>query len=252
MFSSDITQAFTNSGLDVSLFCYPPAGYSCQTGKVLQVELNKCLYSAKQAPARFKAVLTAFMIAEGYRAVNDAQTVWIKTKRNLVLINAIFVDDVHHCTNDLVMYRAFRKKFEKKFDLKADNHIDVYLGNQIIHDRKKGTVTVSKQHYVMACLEKFGLTHCHGTDTPMTVRLSTTDQPSTIDLKNQEQFRGMVGSLQGSTWHHGLGLTLRSQYRSSLDSCPIPGSRLLSQKDNAPGTHVPFINFVSGSTRHAA
>ena len=193
MFSSDITQAFTYGELDVSLFCYPPAGYSCPTGKVL--ELNKCLYGAKQAPARFKAVLTAFMIAEGFRAVNDAQTVWIKTERNSVLINAIFVDDVHHCTNDLVMYRAFRKKFEKKFDLKADDHIDVYLGNQIIHDREKGTVTVSQQHYVMACLEKFGLAQCNGTDTPMTERLSTTDQPSTIDLKNQEQYRGMVGSL---------------------------------------------------------
>ena len=113
MFCSDITQAFTYGELDVSLFCYPPAGYSCPTGKVL--ELNKCHYGAKQAPAHFKAVLTAFMIAEGFRAVNDTQTDWVKTERNSVFINAIFVDDVHHCTNhdDLMMYQAFQTNLRR-------------------------------------------------------------------------------------------------------------------------------------------
>ena len=79
--------------------------------------------------------------------------------------------------------------------MKADDHMDVYLGNQIIHDREKGTVTVSQQHYVMACLEKFGLAQCNGSDTPMTDRLTAKDQPATIDPKNQERYRGMVGSL---------------------------------------------------------
>ena len=95
------------------------------------------------------------------------------------------------------MYRDFRKKFEKKFALKADDHMDVYLGNQIIHDRKKGTVrtvTVSQQHYVMACLEKFGLAQCNGSDTPMTDRLTAeTNQPRSIP--KFRRYRGMVGSL---------------------------------------------------------
>ena len=115
MFSSDITQAFTYGELDVPLYCYPPVGFNCPKGKVFG--LNYCLYGAKQAPARFMAVLTAFMIAEGFRAANDAQTVWIKIEGNSVLINAIFVDDVHHCTNDPAMYQAFRKKFEKNSEI---------------------------------------------------------------------------------------------------------------------------------------
>jgi hypothetical protein len=193
MFSSDITQAFTYGKLDVPLYCYPPAGFDCPEGKVL--ELNYCLYGAKQAPARFKEVLVEFMIKQGFRAVNDAQTVWIKTTGRSTLINAIFVDDIHHCTNDLALYRDFRKKFEKEFELKASDHMDVYLGNHITHDREKGTVTVSQQHYVMACLEKFGLAQCNGADTPMVERLSVKDQPDTVDKKLQEQYRGMVGSL---------------------------------------------------------
>ena len=166
MFSSDITQAFTYGKLDVPLFCHPPPGFDCPPGTVLG--LNYCLYGAKQAPARFKSVSTEFMIAEGFTAVNDSQTVWIKRQGNSLLICAWFVDDVHHCTNDLSMYRSFRKRFEKRFDLKSDDHVQVYLGNRIEHDRVKGTVTVDQEHYVLACLEKFGLNRCNGVDKPIT------------------------------------------------------------------------------------
>jgi hypothetical protein len=127
MFSSDITQAFTYGKLDFPLFCHPPPGFDCPPGTVLG--LNYCLYGAKQAPARFKSVSTEFMIAEGFTAVNDSQTVSIKRQRNSLLICACFIDDVHHCTNDPSMNRSFRKRFEKRFDLKSDDHVQVYLGN---------------------------------------------------------------------------------------------------------------------------
>ena len=94
MFTSDITQAFTYDKLDVPLYCYPPAGFSCPAGKVHS--LNYCLYGVKQAPACFKNVVIAFMIKQGFRAVNDAQTIWIKSNGKSILIHAIFVDDVHH------------------------------------------------------------------------------------------------------------------------------------------------------------
>jgi hypothetical protein len=193
MFSSDITQAFTYGKLDVPLFCHPPPGFDCPPGTVLG--LNYCLYGAKQAPARFKSVSTEFMIAEGFTAVNDSQTVWIKRQGSSLLICAWFVDDVHHCTNDLSMYRSFRKRFEKRFDLKSDDHVQVYLGNRIQHDRVKGTVTVDQEHYVLACLEKFGLNRCNGVDKPITSRLTVRDQPEAVNIPDQELFRGMVGSL---------------------------------------------------------
>ena len=193
MFSSDITQAFTYGKLDVPLFCHPPPGFECPPGTVLG--LNYCLYGAKQAPACFKGVATEFMLSEGFTAVNDSQTVWIKSQGRSFLINAWFVDDVHHCTNDLSMYRSFRKRFEKRFDLKSDDHIDVYLGNRLLHDRAKGTVTVSQEHYLLACLEKFGLANCNGVDKPMTSRLTIQDQPENVNTADQEHYRGMVGSL---------------------------------------------------------
>ena len=125
---------------------------------------------------------------------NDAQTVWVKRHKQSVLYNATFVDDVHFCTNDLAMYHSFRKRFEKKFDLKSDDHIDVYLGDRIVLDRAKGTVTMSQEHYLMAYLEKFGLMDCNGVDKPIASRLTVQDQTEVPNTTAQELYRCMVGS----------------------------------------------------------
>jgi hypothetical protein len=92
------------------------------------------------------------MIAEGFTAGDDSQTVWIKRQGDSLLICVWFVDDMRHCTNDLSMYSSFSKRFEKLFDLKSDDHVPVYLGNRIKLDRVKGTVTVDQEHYFLACL----------------------------------------------------------------------------------------------------
>ncbi len=67
------------------------------------------VYGAKQAPADFKSVMTNIHISECFTSVNDAQTVWIEHHNQFVLINAIFIDDVLHCTNDSVS--SFSQKF---------------------------------------------------------------------------------------------------------------------------------------------
>ena len=193
IFSSDISQAFTYGELDVPLYCYPPPGFDCPTGKVFK--LNYCLYGAKQAPACFKKVLVEFMFSQEFKAANEAETIFIKRKDNSVLICACFVDDILHLTNDTSMYRDFRKKFEKRFDLKSDDHVDLYLGNRIIVDHVNHTVSINQKHYIQSCLDKFGLSGCQSSDTPMSERLSTTQQPINVHEDNQSLYRAMVGSL---------------------------------------------------------
>ncbi len=83
-----------------------------------------------------------------------------------------------------------------RFDLKSDDHVQVYVGNRIEHDRVKGTVTVTVQeHYVLACLGKICLNRCNGVDKPITSRLTVRDQPEAVNIPDQELFRGMACSL---------------------------------------------------------
>jgi hypothetical protein len=193
IFSSDISQAFTYGELDVPLYCYPPPGYNCPSGKVLK--LNYCLYGAKQAPACFKKVLVEFLQSLEFSAANDAETIFIKRKGNSLLICACFVDDILHLTNDTGMYKEFRQQFEKRFDIKSEDKVSLYLGNQIIQDKVKHTVSISQKHYIQSCLDKFGLANANGVDTPMSDRLSTAQQPETVNNDDQSLYRAMVGSL---------------------------------------------------------
>jgi hypothetical protein len=192
--SADIAQAFTYGELDVPLYCYPPPGYVCPAGKVLK--LNNALYGCVQASARFKKCYTDFLKDEGFKPVNDAETMFKKQKGDSFLLTAIYVDDSLNCNNDQSMYRIFRKKFEKKFKIKTRDNVDSFLGVRVLHDPVKKCLTIHQSHYIETCLKKFGLADSKGVHTPMTdCRLSVKDQPGHINGAVQSLYREMVGSL---------------------------------------------------------
>ena len=194
IFQSDITQAFTYGSLNgVDIFCYPPPGVPCPPGKVLKLE--RAVYGLKQAPAAFKACLTAFFRKQGFTPANDAETICVKRVGKAVLIHGMFVDDILHCTNDKTLYHEFRKAFEKEFKIKSQDHVNLFLGIQVQSDRAKGTVSMNQSHHIDSCLEKFGLSSAKEVSKPITDRLSKTDQPATVDSAAQERYRGIVGSL---------------------------------------------------------
>ena len=193
---TDITQAFTYGELDpgVEIYCFIPDGFpSVTSNKVLKLE--RSVYGLKQAPAAFKDKLTSFFKSKNFQAVNDSGTVWMLTEGSSVLITACYVDDVLHFTNDQKLYRKFRQSFEKTFDVKSSDTVDVYLGNEVIIDKSKRKVALSQSHYILSCLDRFGLSSCNGVDLPLRERLSSSSQPSTPVPENCTVYRAMVGSL---------------------------------------------------------
>ena len=192
--SADIAQAFSYGELDVPLYCRPPPGYVCPSGKVLK--LNNALYGCIQASACFKKCYTDFLKSEGFRPVNDAETMFKKQIGKSFLLTAIYVDDSLNSNNDQSMFREFRKKFEKKFKIKTCDQVDSFLGVRVLLDPVKKCLTIHQRHYIEACLQKFNLADCKGVHTPMAgCRLSVKDQPDHVDSTMQSLYREMVGSL---------------------------------------------------------
>ncbi len=112
-----------------------------------------------------------------------------------VIITACYADDVLHFTNDQVLYRIFRQSFEKRFDVKSSDTVDVYLGNEVIIDKSKRKAALSQSHYILSCLDRFGLSNCNGVDLPLRERLSSSSQPSTPVADDLTVYRATVGSL---------------------------------------------------------
>ena len=96
--------------------------------------------------------------------MNDAGIVWILSQGSSVLITACYVDDILQFTNDHKLYNTFRQSFEKTFDIKSSDTVDVYLGNEVIIDKSKRKVALSQAHYILSCLDHFGLSNCKGVD----------------------------------------------------------------------------------------
>ncbi len=117
------------------------------------------------------------------------------TQGSSVIITACYFDDVLHFTNDQKLYRIFRQSFEKQFDVKSSDTVDVYLGNEVIIDKSKRKVALSQSHYILSCLDRFGLSNCNGVDLPLRERRSSSLQPSTPVADDCTVHRAMVGSL---------------------------------------------------------
>ncbi len=73
--------------------------------------------------------------------------------------------------------------------------IDVYLGNRVIYDTVKGSLTDIQELYAMACLERFGLAKRNGTAQPIAARITVKDQQAEVNTSDLELYSGMVCSL---------------------------------------------------------
>jgi hypothetical protein len=193
---TDITQAFTYGHLDPNhqIYCRIPPGFpNASTNQVLKLE--RSVYGLRQAPAAFKDKLTAFMKSAKCTPANDAGTIWILRRGTEILINACYVDDVLHFTNSASLYRDVCKSFQKEFDVKSSDTVDVYLGNEVTVDNAKRRVVLSQSHYILSCLDRFGLIDCNGVALPLRHHLSVADQPATPLPSIGETYRATVGSL---------------------------------------------------------
>ena len=62
-------------------------------------------------------------------------------------------------------------------------------------DKSQQHIALSQSHYILTCLDRFGMSDCNGVDLPLRERLSNSSQPSSPIASYCEVYRAMVGSL---------------------------------------------------------
>ncbi len=98
-------------------------------------------------------------------------------------------------SHDEKLYHTFRKSFEKEFDVKSSDTVNLYLGNEVIIDKSKRLVALSQSHYILTCLDRFGMSDCNGVELPLRERLSTAAQPSSPIASYCEVYRAILVGL---------------------------------------------------------
>lgn len=166
-------------------------------------KLLKSIYGLKQAGRDWRKILDA-LLREMFHLIRSEVdcTVYYLFEGGLVVIIAVFVDDVLTATNSEEWYEAFHTKFHSVYPCKDLGKPSQYVGIEMKRDDPKwgkDTVALSRKGAVQRLLALHGLSDAKPSKTPMA---------SGLMLKRAEQlnpayeYRALYGSMlyEKRTW----------------------------------------------------
>ena len=166
-----LSQTLQESSLALLVLLAQP-GFTCAPGKVLKLKTD--VYCLHQAPSKFKTEVVNWFHENRYQACNAAETIWILSTYDGVLVHTICVNYFLHFSRNNAMYHNFDIVFLKHFGKKF-GEASICLGNKI---RSGGNcVPINQTTYTDEVLDKFGMKDCnaHGVKTPLIKRLTKAD-----------------------------------------------------------------------------
>ena len=119
-------------------------------------------------------------------------TLFIKPKKNDMLIVQIYVDDIIFGATNGSFCEEFSKSMHSEFEMSMMGELNFFLGLQI-KQLKKGTF-INQAKYVRDLLKKYNLEEVKAKSTPMgsSIKLDMDEKGKPVD---QTKYRGMIGSL---------------------------------------------------------
>ena len=152
--SLDVEAAFMNAELKEELYIRAPPGTTpLPDGYVYR--LRKSLYGLKQSPKEWNTMLTAFMVKDcGFAQLRSETCLFINRNGGLLLLVAIYVDDIIIAYNCAPMFNSFRAKLQARFKCKDLGTLTRALNMEVLRTQN-GDVFLSQASYVRDVLDRF-------------------------------------------------------------------------------------------------
>lgn len=167
---------------------YQPTGFS--NGNCDEVRrLLRSLYGLRQAPKNWRKRIEACLRKCGLIPLNADSCVFTGMVKGFWVILVLYVDDGLIASKSRVAILFLLSQLKSEFELEIKEP-DVFVGIEI--RRTKECMYLSQQQYILALLQKYGMTECKGASVPMQ---SGTHLPisNTPDLRIP--YRELVGGL---------------------------------------------------------
>jgi hypothetical protein len=167
----DVKTAFLNGVLsDVSIYMEQPEGYSNGNSKECCL-LLKTLYGLKQSPREWNSTLNEYLLSRGFKRGLEDPCIYIQhdNSSNIALILGVYVDDIFIGCRKAYVSKLFAEKSAlcRRFEMEDLGEVNWMLKMKINVDHKAGIVTIAQGHYVRAILERFNMTECKLSSTPV-------------------------------------------------------------------------------------
>nr|GEU41239.1 uncharacterized mitochondrial protein AtMg00810-like [Tanacetum cinerariifolium] len=195
----------------------------------------KELYSLHQALRAWYETLANYLLENGLKRGKIDQTLFIKRKKDDILLVQIYVDDIIFGSANKDLCKAFEKLMKDKFQMSSIGELTFFLGLQV--KQKKDRMFISQDKFVAEILRKFGLTDGKSASTPI-----DTEKPLLKDLDVKRIFRYLKGKPHLGLWYpkdstFDLVSYLDSDYvgasldrKSTTEGCQFLRCRLISKQ----------------------
>ncbi|GKB33154.1 retrovirus-related pol polyprotein from transposon TNT 1-94 [Tanacetum coccineum] len=154
--------------------------------------LKKALYGLKQAPRVWYALLSSFLLSQGFSKGTVDPTLFIKRDDKDILLVQIYVDDIIFASTTTELCDKFSEIMCSKFKMSMMGKISFFLGLQISQSPRG--IFLNQSKYALESLKKYGMESCDPMDTPM-VEKSKLDEDTQGKAVDPTHYCGMVGTL---------------------------------------------------------
>jgi hypothetical protein len=94
------------------------------------------------------------MEKNGYPAVNNEKTIFMKRKGNDVIIHGLFVGDMMHVPTCDALKQEFMENYTKDFQITGGGLMETFLGMQVEQSKGKIRLHLDKLNYIRETLDE--------------------------------------------------------------------------------------------------
>jgi hypothetical protein len=164
----DVDNAYLQSPVEEEVFMRQPKGYVQHgaKGRVLVCRVHKSLYGLKQSANNWYGVINGWLKKYGFKASQADVCVYVLRKGDLIVIIALYVDDLLLASNDRKLLDQVKRDISTMFSMKDLGELRFMLGMEVVRDRAAKTIEIRQPAYVDQVLERYGMSDCKPVMTP--------------------------------------------------------------------------------------
>ena len=175
LYQMDVKSAFLNGVIQEEVYVRQPPGFEDPKHPEYVFKLKKALYGLKQAPRAWYERLTSFLIEKGYSRGKADTTLFIKRRKDDIILVQIYVDDIIFGATDEKLCQQFSSQMKEEFEMSMMGELNFFLGLQIKQSAEG--IFISQAKYVKELLKKFEMEKCKPISTPMGSDTSLSKSP---------------------------------------------------------------------------
>jgi hypothetical protein len=193
IYQMDVVTAFLYGLLDEAIYVSQPDGFI--KDPTLVCELRKALYGLRQSPRVWYGVIQEFLMSLGLTPTAADPSVFVSKDKGTYV--SVYVDDILLFGPDEAYLQSIKDRLKARFRMTDLGPISHYLGMSI--KRTNGRISLDQTAYLRAVLDRFGMSDCKTSPTPMNSGFLNVAMPSdeSYNASNDDicWYASVIGSL---------------------------------------------------------